>query len=54
MSQLPAGLRPVYSASPSRPPLPLTKPEMRDVVLLRSDLPRGFGSQFATWQGGSR
>jgi hypothetical protein len=48
-ARIPAGLRPVYTASPVRPPVRLTVPEVRDVVVMRGDLPRGYGSQFAGW-----
>jgi hypothetical protein len=51
---VPLGLRPVYSAQPSKPPVPRIHAEMRDVALSRSDLPRGYGSQFAGWVGGVR
>lgn len=48
-ANIPAGLRPVYSANPVRPPVKLSVPEVRDIAIARGDLPRGFGSQFAGW-----
>lgn len=53
----PASLRrltPVASAAPTPRPVPLTRAEVRDITFTRADGPRGFGSQFAQWQGGAR
>lgn len=47
--KIPLGIRPVYSATPQRKPVPLTRDEVRDVAYLPSDGPRGYGSQFASW-----
>lgn len=53
--RIPSGLRPVASAQPQRAPQKLTHAEVREtVVFFKADGPRGFGSQFAGWQGGAR
>lgn len=51
---VPRGIKPVYSASPRIAPVQLTRAEVRDTPFFKADGPRGFGSQFAQWQGGSR
>lgn len=48
-ARIPAGLKPVRSASPIRPAVPLIRAEMRDIAYDPSIGPRGYGSQLAGW-----